>query len=1771
VRLFLIFLCIMFRVESISAQQPVLKINNTESIPGETLNVPLVLEQAKDVIGFQFDVEVPKTLAYQSFTRDVKLTNWSVGIALVNPQLLRIVGVSVNQSPQDFTGEAIFNLKFSVKAEPEKKPWAILNALLVKTGQVSLVPQISTGEHITKSPRVSFPQTVLDLGRIAIGETRNQTLTIQNTGTQTLSVTSLVMPFPGVSLLTPLPLQVPPSTTSSINLAFSPPLKGSQEGKVILTTNDPSPDEKSVTLKANYYAINQLSIVQGNGKFNGTYPLKIKLKNTENISALQVDLVLPTDINYVPNSAKFFNDFGTNHQITAAQSGNELRVVIFSPSNMSLPKMDSDFLSLDLNLKATPGTYSVSLTKPIAALGNEEIKFSDLFNATIQVTSSIIEAATTIPRGSVPLGQKNSFSYTIKNNGAEILTLSQVANPINGLTLLTPLPVSIAPFSSGNLSFEFTPTSLGNISGSLRLINSSSNASDLPVAFSANVVKSNFLILNNANILTQTPSKLKISTEFESDVSAIQFDLSITPTVELLTNNFKLVGVAASTHQLSVSRIGAGNYRILVFSFSNQVLPKGKIELLEIGAVFTQPNVHVLKASTITASTASGNIVELFSEEGRIVVTVIDLTPPQIKTKNIVKALSNTGKINVSASDFDNGTTDDIQLASISLSKTEFTCINLGANAISFTATDASGNTSTSEVIVTVVDEIKPTLETKTAFTLKLDAEGKATLRWEDLDEGSSDNCSIKDKILSKTSFTCADLGANKVTFTATDASGNTSSMEATITVVDEVKPTLKTKSNYILTLDSEGKATLKWEDLDDGSSDNCRIKDKILSKTSFTCAEIGINKVTFTATDASGNTATAEVTITVVDEIKPILKVKAAYTIKLDPEGKAALKWEDLDEGSSDNCSIKDKILSKTSFTCADLGSNKVTFTVTDASGNTSTSEVIVTVVDEIKPTLETKTAFTLKLDAEGKATLRWEDLDEGSSDNCSIKDKILSKTSFTCADLGANKVTFTATDASGNTSSMEATITVVDEVKPTLKTKSNYILTLDSEGKATLKWEDLDDGSSDNCSIKDKILSKTSFTCAEIGINKVTFTATDASGNTATAEVTITVVDEIKPILKVKAAYTIKLDPEGKAALKWEDLDEGSSDNCSIKDKILSKTSFTCADLGSNKVTFTVTDASGNTSTSEVIVTVVDEIKPTLETKTAFTLKLDAEGKATLRWEDLDEGSSDNCSIKDKILSKTSFTCADLGANKVTFTATDASGNTSSMEATITVVDEVKPTLKTKSNYILTLDSEGKATLKWEDLDDGSSDNCRIKDKILSKTSFTCAEIGINKVTFTATDASGNTATAEVTITVVDEIKPILKVKAAYTIKLDPEGKAALKWEDLDEGSSDNCSIKDKILSKTSFTCADLGSNKVTFTVTDASGNTSTSEVIVTVVDEIKPTLETKTAFTLKLDAEGKATLRWEDLDESSSDNCSIKDKLLSKTSFTCADLGANKVTFTAKDASGNTATAEVTVTVVDEVKPTLKTKSNFTLKLDAEGKAALKWEDLDDGSSDNCRIKDKILSKTSFTCEDLGTNKVTYTATDASGNTSTAEVTFTVVDEIKPILKAKSTYTIKLDVQGKASLKWEEIDEGSTDNCNIKDRTLSKTDFTRTDGGDNKVTYTITDTGGKTSSIEVTVRVDILLSAPERANQGIGVKAYPNPVSDYLYLEFAEGISTSTIRGSSLVDASGRVLGEIKLEEGSGGQLGFPTRALKTGMYFLRLSTHDTLQLIKFTVIH
>ena len=109
----------------------------------------------------------------------------------------------------------------------------------------------------------------------------------------------------------------------------------------------------------------------------------------------------------------------------------------------------------------------------------------------------------------------------------------------------------------------------------------------------------------------------------------------------------------------------------------------------------------------------------------------------------------------------------------------------------------------------------------------------------------------------------------------------------------------------------------------------------------------------------------------------------------------------------------------------------------------------------------------------------------------------------------------------------------------------------------------------------------------------------------------------------------------------------------------------------------------------------------------------------------------------------------------------------------------------------------------------------------------------VGVTTVTYTSTDADGMTSTCSFTVTVNDTELPVVNCKD-ITVNLDASGHASIVPSDvLASAPMDNCALADVTLSRSAFTCADLGPVSVTVTVTDASGNTASCDAVVTVAD--------------------------------------------------------------------------------------------------------------------------------------------------------------------------------------------------------------------------------------------------------------------------------------------------------------------------------------------------
>ncbi|HEV8168083.1 MAG TPA: DNA/RNA non-specific endonuclease, partial [Pyrinomonadaceae bacterium] len=106
-------------------------------------------------------------------------------------------------------------------------------------------------------------------------------------------------------------------------------------------------------------------------------------------------------------------------------------------------------------------------------------------------------------------------------------------------------------------------------------------------------------------------------------------------------------------------------------------------------------------------------------------------------------------------------------------------------------------------------------------------------------------------------------VGTTTITYTATDAAGNSTAASQTVTVIDNTAPTLTAPSPTSVTADSTGHATIPDVVALTAAGDNCGPVTLTQSPLAGTVVGIGTHTITITATDAAGNTSTATTTFT--------------------------------------------------------------------------------------------------------------------------------------------------------------------------------------------------------------------------------------------------------------------------------------------------------------------------------------------------------------------------------------------------------------------------------------------------------------------------------------------------------------------------------------------------------------------------------------------------------------------------------------------------------------------------------------------------------------------------------------------------------------------------------------------------------------------------------------------------------------------------------------------------------------------------------------------
>jgi uncharacterized repeat protein (TIGR01451 family) len=493
--------------------------------------------------------------------------------------------------------------------------------------------------------------------------------------------------------------------------------------------------------------------------------------------------------------------------------------------------------------------------------------------------------------------------------------------------------------------------------------------------------------------------------------------------------------------------------------------------------------------------------------------------------------------------------------------------------------------------------------------------------------------------------------------------------------------------------------------------------------------------------------------------------------------------------------------------------GITHITWTVKDSDGRTAscTQKITVTVDcagDTTPPTITAPANITIGTGADSTSCNVALDDELGqptADDDCSV---IVTTTGIPAGNLfpiGETTITYTATDPAGHTATATQKVTVTDDTLPVIFAPADATYTCLSEvpaknvSQATgpeiiVNGQPQPGPPFDNCGTPTVTVTESSTGAGSASSPRVItriYTATDAHGNSASATQTITVIDNTPPTITAPADVVLHTGPDATSCgVTVADLDAtlgtaSASDNCagatSARSGVPAGNVFP---LGDTTITYTATDAAGNTTSASQKVTVVDNTPPTITLNGASPMTVECHTS----FSDPGATASDNCSGSVAVNSSGTVNPNAPGTYVITYTATDAAGNSTSKTRTVTVVDTTPPTITLNGANPMTVECHTSFTDPGATADDGCAGD--LTSAIVATGTVNVNVPGDYTRTYTVSDGY-NTQTATRTVHVVDTTPPTINMKSGVNISFWPPNHSyrAVSVTDFVASVSDSC----------------------------------------------------------------------------------------------------------------------------------------------------------------------------------------------------------------------------------------------------------------------------------------------------------------------------------------------------------------------------------------------
>ena len=649
--------------------------------------------------------------------------------------------------------------------------------------------------------------------------------------------------------------------------------------------------------------------------------------------------------------------------------------------------------------------------------------------------------------------------------------------------------------------------------------------------------------------------------------------------------------------------------------------------------------------------------------------------------------------------------------------------------------------------------------------------------------------------------------------------------------------------------------------------------------------------------------------------------------------------------------------------------------------------------------------------------------------------------------------------------------------------------------------------------------------------GTYTVTYSAVDKTGNKATVQRKVIVLaDTIAPVVTLNGDSTMSMIENGVFA----DPGATATDNLDAYPSLRVLGRVRRNIPGTYTLTYEATDNAGNTGRAIRTVTVIADT-------TAPVITLNGESSMAITrgssFNDPGATATDNSAAPVTISAYGRVNTSRLGTYTLTYRARDRAGNISTATRTITVIaatptDTVAPVITLNGAATIEVNVGGTYT----ELGATATDNVDGTVTVTTTGSVNTTTAGTYTITYTAKDAAGNTATATRTVTVkpLPNVAPTANAGMDQTVNeqtavtlsgsaTDSDGTiASYAWVQT-AGSA--VSLSNPNQAQASFTAPEVATDTTLsfkLTVTDNQGATAedTVTVLVKAVDSTKPVISLNGAATLELTVGDTYT----EAGATATDDVDGTVTVTTTGSVNTTTAGTYTITYTAKDAAGNTATATRTVTVkpLPNVAPTANAGMDQTVNeqtavtlsgsaTDSDGTiASYAWVQT---AGSAVSSSNPNQAQASFTAPEVATaTTLSFKLTVTDNQGATAEDTVTVlvkaVDSTKPVISLNGAATLELTVGD----TYTEAGATATDDVDGTVTVTTTGSVNTTTTGTYTITYTATDAAGNTATATRTVTVIAVGNLPPTV-----------VISEPSTIEAASDISLSAIDSN---DADGSI---------------------------------------------